>query len=180
MKGMSPLQYIGDPAKWQESALGMAAIKKFVEPAQKLAKSNMRLGADASLAYMAIVSNTDVYQSMLEHGASKRDAAAVAFGSTLGMFAVDKYLGLGELFFDELRNDARLAMRGAFKKEAQAVTESLIGQTEGLVSNPIVKQNALKKLIQTGISLLMMLRIILLDSLVKLLVKVQKKFLKNL
>ena len=153
MKGMSPLQYIGDPAKWQESALGMAAIKKFVEPAQKLAKSNMRLGADASLAYMAIVSNTDVYQSMLEHGASKRDAAAVAFGSTLGMFAVDKYLGLGELFFDELRNDARLAMRGAFKKEAQAVTESLIGQTEGLVSNPIVKQNALKKLIQTGINL---------------------------
>ena len=153
MKGMSPLQYIGNPEKWQESALGKAAIKKFVEPAQKLAKSNMRLGADASLAYMAIVSNTDVYQSMLEHGASKRDAAAVAFGSTLGMFAVDRYLGLGELFFDELRNDARLAMRGAFKKETDAVAQSLIGQGEGLIANPEIKQNALRKLIQNGVNL---------------------------
>lgn len=139
MKGLSPLQYIGDPAKWQESALGKAAIKKFVEPAQKIAKSNMRLGADASLAYMAIVSNTDVYQSMLEHGASKRDAAAIAFGSTLGMFAVDKYLGLGELFFDELRNDTQLALRNAFRKEANAVAERLIGTGEGLIANPEVK-----------------------------------------
>lgn len=151
MKGLSPLQYIGDPAKWQESALGKAAIKKFVEPAQKIAKSNMRLGADASLAYMAIVSNTDVYQSMLEHGASKRDAAAIAFGSTLGMFAVDKYLGLGELFFDELRNDTQLALRNAFRKEANAVAERLIGAGEGLIANPEVKQNALKSLIKKGI-----------------------------
>lgn len=150
MKGLSPIQYIGDPAKWQESALGKAAIKKFVEPAQKLAKSNMRLGADASLAYMAIVSNTDVYQSMLEHGASKRDAAAVAFGSTLGMFAVDKYLGLGELFFDELRNDTQLALRNAFRREANAVAERLVGTGEGLIANPEVKQNALKALIKRG------------------------------
>lgn len=155
MKGLSPLQYIGDPAKWQESALGKAAIKKFVEPAQKLAKSNMRLGADASLAYMAIVSNTDVYQSMLEHGASKRDAAAVAFGSTLGMFAVDRYLGLGELFFDELRNDTRLALRGAFRNEADRVASELIAPTKeeavkGLIANPEVKQNALKALIKKG------------------------------
>lgn len=154
MKGMSALQYIGDPKEWQNSALGKAAIKKFVEPAQKIAKSNARLGADASLAYMAIISNTDVYQSMLEHGASKRDAAAVAFGSTLGMFAVDRYLGLGELFFDELRNDARLAMRGAFKRETDAIAERLIGTTgEGLIANPEVKQNALKSLIQKGINL---------------------------
>lgn len=150
MKGLSPIQYIGDPAKWQESALGRAAIKKFVEPAQKLAKSNMRLGADASLAYMAIVSNTHVYQSMLEHGASKRDAAAVAFGSTLGMFAVDRYLGLGELFFYELRNDTQLALRNAFRREANAVAERLVGTGEGLIANPEVKQNALKALIKKG------------------------------
>lgn len=151
MQGLSPLQYIGDPAKWQESALGKAAIKKFVEPAKKLAKSNMRLGADASLAYMAIVSNTDVYSSMLEHGASKRDAAAVAFGSTLGMFAVDKYLKLGELFFDELRNDTQLALRNAFRREADAVAANLIGTTgEGLIANPEVRQNALKAFIKKG------------------------------
>ena len=155
MKGLSPLQYIGDPAKWQESALGKAAIKKFVEPAKKIAKSNMRIGADASLAYMAIVSNTDVYQSMLEHGASKRDAAAVAFGSTLGMFAVDKYLGLGEMFFDELRNDTRLALRNAFRKEADAVANNLIAPTieqatNGLIANPTIRQNALKGFIKKG------------------------------
>lgn len=150
MQGLSPLQYIGDPVKWQESALGKAAIKKFVEPAQKLAKSNMRLGADASLAYMAIVSNTDVYQSMLEHGASKRDAAAVAFGSTLGMFAVDKYLGLGEMFFDELRNDTRLALRNAFRKESDAVAKGLIGGGEGLITNPEVRQNTIKRLVKKG------------------------------
>jgi hypothetical protein len=54
---------------------------------------------------MALVSNTDVYQSMLEAGASKSDAAAVTLGSTLGMFAIDKYAHLGELFFDDLTAD---------------------------------------------------------------------------
>lgn len=149
MEGLSPLEYIGTAEKWYESALGKGAIKKFVEPAKKIAKRNARLGADASLVYMAIVSNTDVYQSMLEHGASKRDAAAVAFGSTLGMFAVDRYLGLGELFFDELRNDTRLALRNAFKNESAAVAKSL---TEDGIVNPEVKQNALKSLIKRGIN----------------------------
>lgn len=50
---------------------------------------------------MALVSNTDVYQSMLDAGATPREAAAVALGSTLGMYTVDR-LGIGEMFFDEL------------------------------------------------------------------------------
>jgi len=50
---------------------------------------------------MAIISNNDVYESALEHGTTKKEAAAVALGSTLGMFAVDKYLGLGEMFFND-------------------------------------------------------------------------------
>ena len=153
MKGMTPLQYIGNPEKWTESALGKAAIEKFVKPVEKLVKSNSRLGADASLVYMAIISNTDVYQSMLDHGASKRDAAAVAFGSTLGMFAVDRYLGLGELFFDELRNDARIAFRNAVKKESKAVAESLVGTGAEAIANPAAKQTALRKYIQKGINL---------------------------
>jgi hypothetical protein len=68
---------------------------------QSLAKLN-RLGADASLAYMAIISNTDVYDSMLKHGATKGEAALFALGSTVGMFSVDRFLNLGEYFFDEL------------------------------------------------------------------------------
>jgi hypothetical protein len=48
---------------------------------------------------MALISNTDVYESALEHGADKKEAAALALGSTAGMFTVDKWLGLGEMFF---------------------------------------------------------------------------------
>lgn len=147
IEGMSPIQYIGDAKEWQSSALGRAALRKFVEPAKDLAQKNTRLGADASLAYMAIISNTDVYQTMLEHGASKEDAAKVAFGSTLGMFAVDKYMHLGELFFDELSQETKTAVRGAIKKEAESIAKDL---TESGISNPITKEGKLK-LIQKGI-----------------------------
>lgn len=149
VKGMSPLEYIGNPETWTESALGKAAIKKFVDPVIKQTTKNARLGADASLAYMAIVSNTDVYASMLEHGASKRDAAAVALGSTLGMFSVDRFLGLGEVFFDELKNEAKIAFRNTIKKEADNLAKSF---TEGLISNPELKQHAIKSGIQKGIN----------------------------
>jgi hypothetical protein len=50
---------------------------------------------------MALISNTDVYQDMLDAGATKREAALVALGSTLGMYKVDRS-GIGELFFDDL------------------------------------------------------------------------------
>jgi hypothetical protein len=50
---------------------------------------------------MSLISNTDVYDSAIEHGATKQEAAAVALGSIAGMFGVDKYLGLGEMFFDD-------------------------------------------------------------------------------
>lgn len=56
------------------------------------------LGRDASLAYMAIISNSDVYNDAIQQGATKQEAAAIALGSTLGMFAVDKYAHLGEIF----------------------------------------------------------------------------------
>lgn len=147
------MSYIGNTKKWAESPIGKAAIQKFVMPVQDALQKKARLGADASLVYMAIISNTDVYQSMLEHGANKRDAALVAFGSTLGMFSVDKYLGLGEVFFDELQNDTRIALRNAIKKDANSVAKSMF--QEGAISNPISNKssNAVKKLIQKGIDL---------------------------
>jgi hypothetical protein len=48
-----------------------------------------------------MASNYDVYNDALEYGATRKEAAAVALGSMLGMFAVDKYAHLGEIFFDE-------------------------------------------------------------------------------
>lgn len=80
-------------------------------------KESTQLGRDASLAYMTIVSNSDVYGDALQHGASKQDAAAIALGSTLGMYAVDKYAHLGELFFDDATEDSVKAARNAIKNE---------------------------------------------------------------
>jgi hypothetical protein len=48
---------------------------------------------------MALISNTDVYESILEKGGTPFEAAAIALGSIIGMYSVDKYLGLGEMFF---------------------------------------------------------------------------------
>jgi len=53
---------------------------------------------------------------MLENGASKGEAALIALGSTLGMFAVDK-TGLGELMFDEATDESIKQARQALKKE---------------------------------------------------------------
>lgn len=151
MSALAALQYLAtDPKNWESSALGRAAITKFVKPAQELAQKNMRLGADASLAYMAIVSNTDVYATMLDHGASKRDAAAIALGSTIGMFGVDKYLHLGELFFDELSQETKVAVRKAIKKEATAMAEDWAKQgSKEATKNDTSK---LTSLIMKGIS----------------------------
>jgi len=41
----------------------------------------------------------------------------MAFGSMVGMFSVDRYLGLGELFFDN--DSAKKAIRTAAKENAE-------------------------------------------------------------
>ena len=102
--------------KWAETAFGKAAINKYLPSAQKIAESRMRTGQDLSLIYMAMVSNTDVYQSVLERGGTPFEAASIALGSMIGMFSVDKYLGLGEMFFND--EPARRAIREAAKKNA--------------------------------------------------------------
>lgn len=112
-----PMQAVSQTGNWQDSVLGAACIKKYLPAAEKAMKESTQLGRDASLAYMAIVSNSDVYGDALQHGASKQDAAAIALGSTLGMYAVDKYAHLGELFFDDATEDSVKAARNAIKNE---------------------------------------------------------------
>lgn len=96
--------------------LWSACLNKFLPEAQKKAAANSRLGRDAALMYMAIVSNSSVFNDAIAHGTTKNEAAAIALGSTLGMFAFDKYTGLGELFFD----DAAGSITGAAKKSIRA------------------------------------------------------------
>lgn len=95
--------------KWAETIFGQKAIEKNMNSIRDIFVKRQRLGQDLSLVYMALISNTDVYQSALEHGTTKQEAAMVSLGSTVGMFLVDKYLGLGEMFFDdELAKQKRL------------------------------------------------------------------------
>lgn len=113
--------------KWMNTLVGQTAINKYMPQARKAFENRLKFGQDLSLAYMAIISNTDVYESALEHGATKKEAAGVALGSTLGMFAVDKYLGLGEMFFND--QDQAKIFRQAFRdfknKELSPIIESM-------------------------------------------------------
>lgn len=94
-----------------------ACMAKFITPAEKMAQKSAAVGRDLSLAYMAVVSNSDVYGDMLEAGATKTEAAAVAFGSTMGMFLFDKFSGLGEIFLDEATPNSVKMARKALKTE---------------------------------------------------------------
>lgn len=134
MSGQNLIQYIGtsnpmnigkemiETGKWMETAFGKAALNKYLPAAQKIAENRMRIGQDMSLVYMAIISNTDVYQSVLEKGGTPFEAAAIALGSTVGMFSVDKYLGLGEMFFND--EPARKAIRQAARHNAELLMSS--------------------------------------------------------
>jgi len=86
--------------QWMSTVYGGAAWQKHVTPAMEQIAKRTKIAQDLSLAYMAIISNGDVYQDALSHGTSKREAAMLALGSTVGMWSVDKYLGLGEIFYD--------------------------------------------------------------------------------
>lgn len=119
---LSKIQSLIESGKWAETAFGKAALNKYLPAAQKIAESRMRTGQDLSLIYMAMVSNTDVYESVLEKGGTPFEAASIALGSMIGMFSVDKYLGLGEMFFND--EPARRALRDAAKKNAEDLISS--------------------------------------------------------
>lgn len=111
--------FVGTPETWKDTFLGQSLIAKSSEQLVKSADKLYKLGANISLAHMAIVSNTDVYDSMLEHGATKREATIIALASTLGMFAVDKWLGLDKIFIDNISTENRILLRRAFTEEAK-------------------------------------------------------------
>ena len=115
-------------ALWKESTLGQLCLKKFYDPVLENMKKKQRFGADLSLAYMALISNTDVYQDMIERGATKKEAAWVALGSTAGMFSVDRFLGLGEMFYDELTSESIKQGRKVIKQEFQDAFEQIFKQ----------------------------------------------------
>lgn len=122
--GISAIREMLETGKWKATSIGSAAMQKFIPEAEKQFSRRAILGQDLSLAYMSLISNTDVYESAIEHGATKKEAAALALGSTIGMFGVDKYMHLGEIFFDETPEKMAIRnLRQGIKEEADKVAE---------------------------------------------------------
>lgn len=109
---------IGNQDTWKASMLGRRLLNQERQLAYKQLELTTKMGQDASLAYMALISNPDVYTTMLEHGTTKREAAFVTLASTVGMFSVDKFLHLGEMFFDEANDDMLRSIRATLAREA--------------------------------------------------------------
>lgn len=110
---------------WKQSTLGQLCMKKYYDPVVETMRKKQRLGANLALAYMSLISNTDVYSDMLERGATKKEAAWVALGSAAGMYGVDRYLHLGEVFYDDLTAESIKQGRQAVKKELKEAFEEI-------------------------------------------------------
>lgn len=110
---------------WKQSTLGKLALKKYYDPVVETMRKKQRIGADLALAYMALISNTDVYADMLERGATKKEAAWVALGSTAAMFSVDRFLHLGEVFYDNLTAESIKQGRQAVKSELKEAFDEI-------------------------------------------------------
>lgn len=134
------LKSFGNLTNWKKSDLGQSLLQRELVPLQAKLNNINNLAADASLAYMAIVSNADTYQSMLEHGVTKKEAATVALASTFGMFAVDKYLGLGTVFFDELAHNNLRSIQSVLKKESSDWIKSMADGVKDASTKPTSKQ----------------------------------------
>ena len=100
---------------WKQTLVGNKALEQSLSLIRDSYAKKQKLGQDLSLVYMSLISNTDVYDSAIEHGATKQEAAMVALGSIAGMFGVDKYFGLGEMFFDDAKAQQRRLYRKILK-----------------------------------------------------------------
>ena len=110
---------------WKNTTLGRLCIEKAYEPVLEAMRAKSQFGADLALIYMAIVSNTDVYSDMKAKGATNKEAAWVTLASTAGMFSVDKYLHLGETFFEGLSDESLITARRLAKQEIKEAGEEI-------------------------------------------------------
>ena len=79
---------------------GQLVLNKEVNLIQNVLRRNGEVGAKLALGYMALISNSEMYDEFIEAGASQAEASAAAWAASAGMFAVDSYLGLDKLFLD--------------------------------------------------------------------------------
>lgn len=130
----------------ESEELWQICMNKYLPEAQKMATQAGNLGRDASLAYMAIVSNSDLYNEMRNMGLTNSEAAAISLGSTLGMFGLNKYTGLGEIFFDDATDDSVKLARKAIKAEMKSAKEMF----KKIKDSDLPQSNKMLKFIQTA------------------------------
>ena len=102
---------------WKTTTLGKLCLEKAYKPVQKSMEQRARLGANLGLMYMTMISNTDVYADMKDHGLTNKEAAWVTLGSMAGMYTVDRYTHIGEVFYDELTPGSIKEGRKILRKE---------------------------------------------------------------
>lgn len=143
----------GDVSKWSESIFGKSSLEAATKGIEDIIQKSNRLGADASLIYMALVSNTDVYDTMKQAGATAKEASAVTLGATLGMFGVDKYLHLGEVFFDDLTTPTIKQIQRTQRNAAKSFIDN--GILDEKIINGAAEKNIpkIKRLLKAGMDI---------------------------
>lgn len=121
------------------NALGVLNKTK-LEP---LLKANNRTGANVALGYMSALQSVQTYEDAINLGTSKTEAAAIAWGTALGVYAVGR-TGLGELFFPELQDVNKKAYTVAINKMRDSIQSGI----NNLASMP--KKSKLLKLMDVG------------------------------
>ena len=116
---------IGTENTWKNSTIGQRALLNAMQDVSPKIEQAYQLGASAGLQYMVMISNSDLYQELLDYGLTKREAIAITLGSLLGMYVVDSKLELGKLFFDKLTSEGELATRATLKARASEWISSI-------------------------------------------------------
>lgn len=141
----------GKSADWFNTLEGQTLYQRELAKVEPIIRKAHQRGANASLVYMATISNTDIYNSMLEHGADKWGAASVTLGSMIGMFGVDRYLHLGESFFEGLTDETMLQIRRTLKNDAESWYNNIIIEGRKFANNSVEqKKFFLSKGLQLG------------------------------
>lgn len=104
-----------------------------------LLEKNNRTAANVALGYMAVLSGLDSFESAIEQGADRVEAAAVAWGTVAGMYAVDR-TGIGEIFFPELKGD-----RETYQKAIKSVGTEITKGFETVAKQDIPRKAKLAK-----------------------------------
>lgn len=112
---------VRDVAYSNAEQVGEMAVVMQNNKLKPLLEAKNRMAADAALGYMATMAGIESFESAIEQGADRVEAAAVAWGSIAGMFVWDR-TGIGEIFFPELKGE-QMAYQKAVDSVAKEITK---------------------------------------------------------